>query len=197
MPKQVRFAQLVKAAGKPHAATLWAKDPNADPEFKKAIAAHRILTVHNVNVGNKKDAGEIGFAAGPGNTFVIFPKPLPFAEGTKVIGLKFNMLEDQPVQHPVRVKAARRKTPREPVEIKIFNPPANEEATAKPKQKAEPAAKPKFKVTVEFKAIESKEIEVQAATAAGAIEVALKKAGRLAPKKARWSFDAQNVQRCD
>jgi hypothetical protein len=107
--KQIRFVQLVKASGQPHPATLWAAHPNKDPEFKKAIAENRILTIHHVNVGNKKEFGEIGFRTGGASGYLIFPKALPMAEGTRVIGLKFDMLTEAPVKDPVKIREPRTK----------------------------------------------------------------------------------------
>jgi hypothetical protein len=92
--KQVRFAQLVKAAGRPHVATLWVTEPGEDAEFKKAMGENRIVSVRVQNVGTKKDRGTIGFLKGRNLVYLIFPKALPMAEGTGVIGLKFDELEE-------------------------------------------------------------------------------------------------------
>src|SRR5688500_1826603 len=99
----MRFAKLVKTAGRPHPATLWVADPAKDPEFKKAIDENRIVTLHQANVGTKKDFGRIGFFKEPNSTYLIFPKPLPMAEGIKVIGIKFDLLEEAPVKDPVKI----------------------------------------------------------------------------------------------
>jgi hypothetical protein len=125
-PKQIRFVQLVKASGQPHPATLWVADPNKDPEFKKAIAENRILTIHHVNVGNKKESGEIGFQSGGASGYLIFPKPLTMAEGTRVIGLKFDMLTEAPVNDPVKITPAKPKAKTEPVKIVKFPVPEKE-----------------------------------------------------------------------
>src|SRR5256885_11650060 len=106
MPNQVRFTQLVKASGRPHSATLWLADPAKDPEFKKAIAETRIVTIHHVNVGTKKESGEIGFVKSAGASYLIFPKSLPLAKGVRVIGLKFDILEEPEVKDPVQIKPA-------------------------------------------------------------------------------------------
>src|SRR4051812_19235220 len=106
MPKQVRFAQLVKTSGHPHAATLWVSDPQKDPEFKKAIQENRLVTVHNVNVGAKKDSGQIGFSAARNAAYLLFPKPLAMDKGARVIGLKYEMLQDTPVHDPVKITQA-------------------------------------------------------------------------------------------
>src|SRR5687767_16029180 len=109
MPKQIRFTQLVKAGGRPHPATLWVADPSKDPEFKKAIDQNRIVTVHHVNVGSKKESGEIGFKKGGAASYLIFPKELPMGEGTRIIGLKFDMLDEPAVKNPVKITEPKRK----------------------------------------------------------------------------------------
>jgi hypothetical protein len=202
MGKQVRFTQLVKAAGRPHPATLWVADPTKDPEFKKAIDQNRIVTVHHVNVGSKKESGEIGFKKGGAASYLIFPKELPLAEGTRIIGLKFEMLDEPAVKNPVKIKEAKRKPKVEKARIVKFPAPEpEEEDSAKPPaaKKEEKKPEPKketaiFTVTVEYKATAKREMEVEAATAAGAIEEALKEAKKDAPK-AEWDIDASNVKR--
>lgn len=196
MPKQVRFTQLVKEAGRPHPATLWVADPAKDPEFKKAIDQNRIVTVHHVNVGSKKESGEIGFKKGGAASYLIFPKELPDAEGTRIIGLKFDMLEEPAVKNPVRVKEPKRKPKIEKAKIVKF-PKSEPEEPAQPKEKPQPKKETViFKVTVEYRATARREIEVEAATAADAIENALKEAKKDLPKAA-WEIDAANVTRRD
>jgi hypothetical protein len=212
-PKQVRFTQLVKAAGNPHPATLWVADPNKDPEFKKAIAENRILTIHHVNVGGKKESGEIGFQSGGASGYLIFPKALPMVEGTRVIGLKFDMLAEAPVKNPVKIKPAKPKPKTEPVKVIKFPEPEKEKEEEDPigeeaeeeveekrpePKKTEPKTKPlvRFKITVEYTATASREIEVEAKNAAEAIQSALADAEKHAPKP-EWQFDAKDVKRCD
>src|SRR6185436_6869217 len=106
---------------------LWVADPNKDPEFKKAIAENRILTIHHVNVGNKKESGEIGFQATGSAGYLIFPKSLPMAEGTRVIGLKFDMLDEAPVKDPVKIQPDKPKPKAAPVKILKFPEPEEKE----------------------------------------------------------------------
>jgi hypothetical protein len=196
MPKQVRFTQLVKEAGRPHPATLWVADPTKDPEFKKAIDQNRIVTVHHVNVGSKKESGEVGFKKGGAASYLIFPKELPEPEGTRIIGLKFEMLDEPEVKNPVKIKTAKPKPKIEKAKIVKFptrEPEEPEKGEEKPERKKETAI---FTVTVEYKATAKREIEVEAKTAAGAIEEALKEAKK-DPPKADWDFDASNVTRRD
>lgn len=199
MLKQVRFTQLVKEAGRPHPATLWVADPSKDPEFKKAIDQNRIVTVHHVNIGSKKESGEIGFKKGGAASYLIFPKELPQPEGTRIIGLKFEMLDEPEVKNPVKIKAAKPKPKIEKAKIVKFPISASKEPEEP--EKIEEKAKPKketaiFKVTIEYRATAKREVEVEAKTAAGAIEEALKEAKK-DPPKADWDIDASNVTRSD
>ena len=208
-PKQIRFTQLVKASGRPHPATLWVADPNKDPEFKKAIGENRILTIHHVNVGNKKESGEIGLQTGGAAGYLIFPKPLPMAEGTRLIGLKFDMLAEADVKDPVKIKPAEAKPKTKPVKILKFpklEKEEKEEEAEKPDEEIEPSApketepRPKplsrFKITVEYTASATREIEVEAKNAAEAIQSALEEAEKN-PPKTDWELDAKDVKRCD
>ena len=211
--KQIRFTQLVKASGRPHPATLWVADPKQDPEFKKAIGENRILTIHHVNVGNKKESGEIGFQTGGAAGYLIFPKPLPIAEGTRVIGLKFDMLVEPAIKDPVKIKPVKAKPRTESAKIVKFPEADKEDKEGKQKEKLakekieeskpepkkhETKAKPlsRFKITVEYTASATREIKVEAKTAAEAIEAALSEAEKHPPKP-EWQLDAKNVTRCD
>jgi hypothetical protein len=209
MPNQVRFTQLVKAAGRPHTATLWVADPAKDPEFKKAIAENRIVTIHLVNVGTKKESGEIGFAKGGGAGYLIFPKPLPFAEGTRVIGLKYELLEEPEVKDPVRIKPAPKPPKKEKIQTAETEPaippepeqkPEPEKAASEKSRPPKPQPKTKtpttFKVTIEFTATATRELEIQAETASDAIATALNKAKKTPPGPS-WKLDATDVKRCD
>lgn len=217
MPKQVRFAQLIKAAGRPHAATLWVARPTEDPDFQRAIAEDRILSVHNVNVGSKKESAEIGFREGRGLSYMIFDKPLPFASGTRVIGLKFDELAQANVTDPVKIKPALRKSRVEKVKIVEFPSSIHAPSQAAEKHapedrvplvrtkskvaKAQPPktvrlekAVPRFIVTVEFTASFTSKVEVEAATAASALEQALAQASE-PTGTIKWRREAVEVHR--
>jgi hypothetical protein len=197
--RTVRFGQLVKAAGKPHPATLWAGDPEKDPDFRKAMEENRIVSIHLVNVGTKKEAGEIGFLKGRDLNYLIFPKALAFAEGTKVIGIKFEMLEDAPVKDPVKVKAARRERKVEKVKTVKGNAGKRKKGKGEEEQKETSGTKQEemltFRVTVEFKARFTRDFEVEAKTATGAIDVALQEAKGISPGKVEWETEALEVRK--
>lgn len=89
--KTVRFAELVATAGAPESYQLW-MPPAKDPVFQRAVKAHRVLTVHQENVGTKKDFGVIGFHEEPHARFLVFPKSIREFEGRRVVGVKYGLL---------------------------------------------------------------------------------------------------------
>ena len=193
--KQVRFAQLVKASGKPHAATLWT-EPTKDPAFKKAMQENRVVTVRNVNVGAKKDRGVIGFLKAPNSTYLVFPKPLPMAEGAGVIGLKFDELAQEPVKDPVKVKEAVRKTKKEKVRTAKASRKSPQAETEKKEEPAEPEKTSfKFQVRLAFSATVLRDVEVEAATASKAIASAEAKAKEEPPKDVDWKVEGLEVKK--
>jgi hypothetical protein len=97
--KTARFSQVVAKSGKPEPYTLWTK-PDADPTFKKAVKEHRVMTVHQPNVGTRKDYGTVGFqqhgkAAIEGSLWV-FPKSLKAVEGRRIVGISYDLLTEPP-----------------------------------------------------------------------------------------------------
>lgn len=89
--KTVRFAELVAKAGEPESYQLWV--PAAmDPVFRRAVKDHRVLTVHQENVGTKKDFGVVGFHEEPQAQFLVFPKSIREFVGRRVVGVKYELL---------------------------------------------------------------------------------------------------------
>ena len=73
-------------------ATFWS-DPRRDGIFCKAIQENRVLTVKQENVGSKTDYGTVGFHRDKNVSYLVFPKPLPNLRNTRVVGIKYEMLE--------------------------------------------------------------------------------------------------------
>lgn len=111
MSKEIRFSELVKRAGRPKTATLWTK-PTKDQAFMKAVKQNRVLTVVQAPHHSHKDHGEIGFHEQPLAMYLVFPKALPRAADAQVIGLKYELLEEPPVSHPVRPVEPARPAPK-------------------------------------------------------------------------------------
>jgi len=148
--RTVRFSDLVKHFGPAHQVTLWS-DPKSDKSFMRAIEENRVITITLHNVGPRKDFGVVGFDPKPSATYVVFTKPLSAMNGTKVVGVKYDLLEEAPVKDPVSVSQLR-----PPAKVR---PPTSE--TEKPGPEAndtekkvitfpepKPPQKFKFKVTI-------------------------------------------------
>ena len=95
MGKTVRFGDLVRESGRPHAVTLWV-DPKRDPAFSKAVRENRVLTIHTNPAGKRKEHGEIGFHQRPGNIYLVFPRPTTAETDGKIVGINYQLTEEPP-----------------------------------------------------------------------------------------------------
>ncbi len=135
--KTVRFSRVVETAGRPEVHTLWVA-PEKDPAFRRARDAHRVMTLASTR--GKTDAGIVGYdPEQKSSEFLIFPKSLQHFAGARVVGIKFDLVE-QPKTAPAKLefKAAtgKKKTKAKPTPNVIpFEP-----KPAPPK--AKPAAAP-------------------------------------------------------
>jgi hypothetical protein len=104
--KTVRFTQVVERSGQPQPHTLWLP-PEKDPALKRAIAADRVMTIEAAAGGGKTDVGVVGFdRAHAGNgQFLIFPKSLKRFAGARVVGIKFDLVEQPKLAAPATLKA--------------------------------------------------------------------------------------------
>lgn len=93
MAREVRFLQLVEASGKPETLALWT-DPKKNLSFVKAMKENRVLTIIQKPEGNRKDVGQVGFHPQPHASYLVFPKRLPVAPDTRVIGLKYDLIAE-------------------------------------------------------------------------------------------------------
>src|ERR1700743_523497 len=103
MPKEIRFSQLVQKSGKPETMILWTQ-PKEKPSFMKAVRENRVVTVFQKPNGTKKDFGAIGFHQEKFGTYLVFPKKLAKLEDTHIIGIKYELLKEQPPSSPVKKK---------------------------------------------------------------------------------------------
>lgn len=95
MSATVRFSQLVAASGKPQLHTLWGP-PEKDADFQRALKSHRVLTVHQENIGSKKDYGLVGFSKDGPAQFLVFPRTIKSFEGQRVVGINYDVFEPPP-----------------------------------------------------------------------------------------------------
>lgn len=105
--KIVRFTQVVAKSGEPEPYALWSA-PEKDRHFQAALHAHRVMSVHQANVGSQKDFGEVGFSEAEKGVLLIFPKSLKSFEGLRVVGVKYDLLKEPP---PFEAPAERKKKP--------------------------------------------------------------------------------------
>jgi hypothetical protein len=127
--------------------TLWVP-PKKDPDFKRALEAHRVMTLEQTPGGGKADFGTIGFdEKHETGQFLIFPKSLRSFEGSRVIGVKFDLIE-QPKLAPAdlpkrRAPPARAKPRKRSVQPAAATPPRQSPvASPHPKPAPPPAEKP-------------------------------------------------------
>jgi hypothetical protein len=88
-----RFSALVKAAGAPAILTPW-KNPLKQPDFRKALKEDRILTLHQANVGTRKDYGTVGYDEKARGTLLLFGKSLTRFKGKRIVGIKYQLLRN-------------------------------------------------------------------------------------------------------
>lgn len=110
MPKDIRFGELVKRSGRPQVITLWT-DPKQDRSFMKAVKENRVLTLIQKPAGKRKDFGRIGFHQEPHASYLVFPKPLPEDSEPRVIGIKYDLLEESKVRDAVKLSDEEPKRP--------------------------------------------------------------------------------------
>jgi len=105
MPKEIRFSKLIQTAGKPEVVTLWEK-PKSSSAFMEAVNENRVVTVVQNPTGNKKDFGTTGFHQEKFATYLVFPKRIPKLDDVHIIGIKYELLQEQVSTLPPRRKSA-------------------------------------------------------------------------------------------
>jgi len=151
MPKTVRFTRVVERSGQPEAHALWLP-PDKDPEFKRALAAHRVMSVQPRR--GKTDLGFVGFdeKRSKGGQFLIFPKSLRSFEGAEVVGIKFDLIEQPKIVRvtgdPHAVPTAARKAASAAAKARAARELAAASKTeAKAESESEPATEEKTRPT--------------------------------------------------
>jgi hypothetical protein len=89
----VRFSKVLEACGKPDIHLLLI-DPAKDKTLQAAIKSDRIMTLYQQSSGS--DHGIVGFEQGRSRQFLVFPKPLKSFLGQRIVGIKYELLEDTP-----------------------------------------------------------------------------------------------------
>jgi hypothetical protein len=109
--KEIRFKDLVKAAGKPTIISLWT-DPRRDRPFMKAVKENRVLTLVQEPASKKKDFGRVGFHQNQHASYLVFPEPLPANRDSRVIGINYDLVKQARVRDPIRWKDLQPRLPK-------------------------------------------------------------------------------------
>jgi hypothetical protein len=154
MAETVRFSEIMRVGGQPRF-YLALKDPRTDKAFKEAEREQRIVSLKQIPTGTKKDFGFVGVLNEQFVSYLIFPRPLADFSGKRVVGIKYDELENSETIKP----SARRK------EHTAHEAPPKIERPTKPAPKPKPAPeKKRFKARVQIMWTKTADVEVEAFT---------------------------------
>lgn len=105
----VRFSKVIEACGKPDIHLLLI-DPAKDKTLQAAIKSDRVMTLYQQS--GSTDHGIVGFEQGRSRQFLVFPKSLKPFNDQRIVGIKYELLEDAPVPE----KETAKKEPVKPVD---------------------------------------------------------------------------------
>jgi len=91
----MRFATVVNKSGKPDV-HLVLVPPQNDASLQKAIKSHRVMMLHQ---SGPSDFGTVGFENGVAGQILVFPRSLKPFEGTRIVGIRYELLADAPAPH--------------------------------------------------------------------------------------------------
>jgi hypothetical protein len=157
--KQVRFAKIVEAGGKPEAYLAFS-DPDKDPSFMRAAKESRVVTIKQEPTSTRKDFGIVGYVKEKYATYLIFPKSLREFDGQRVIGIDYSILQSANVRIGGKVPAPRKKPEAKKVKSAAIPKPEPPKPEPKP-EKPKPQPK-RFRVNVQITTVDRKEVEVTA-----------------------------------
>lgn len=108
--KSVRFSKVVEKCGKPEVYLLMSE---TDPDFHKAVEAGKIMSLSDESHGSGSEYGTVGYDKKRHGQLLLFPKSLKSFAGAKIIGIKYDLLEEEqseekevaPSRHKVSKKA--------------------------------------------------------------------------------------------
>ncbi len=103
----VRFSKVLEACGKPDIHLLLI-DPAKDKTLQAAIKSDRVMTLYQQSGGT--DHGVVGFEQGRSRQFLVFPKPLKPFLGQRIVGIKYELIDDTPA--PPKKEAVKKETPK-------------------------------------------------------------------------------------
>jgi hypothetical protein len=107
--KTVRFTAVVAQAGAPQVHALWLA-PGKDPALKRAVRECRVMTIHQMLRGAKKDYGTVGLQTDSSTQVLVFPKSLRQFGEARIVGIDYGLII--------------RPDPKDPVTVESLKPPA-------------------------------------------------------------------------
>ena len=107
MADTVRFSAVIKGAGTPEV-YLPLSDPKHDRDFMRAVKEQRVLTLKQEPTGTKKDFGTVGFVPEKYVSYLVFPQSLKAFEGKRVVGIKYDALEQAALSTPHAINTTAR-----------------------------------------------------------------------------------------
>ena len=81
------------------------------------MKARRVLTVYQANVGSKTDFGVMGYVPDRLASYLVFPKPLPDLPEARIVGIKYDLLDQPPVKNPFKLSSAQSKKQKRPENV--------------------------------------------------------------------------------
>ncbi len=123
----VRFSKVIEACGKPDIHLLLI-DPAKDKTLQAAIKSDRVMTLYQQS--GSTDHGIVGFEQGRSRQFLVFPKSLKPFNGQRIVGIKYELLEDAPVPE----KETAKKEPVKPVDEEGPKPAPARKTSEAPKR---------------------------------------------------------------
>ncbi|HXT11602.1 MAG TPA: hypothetical protein VN873_08560 [Candidatus Angelobacter sp.] len=179
----LRFRELVKKAGTPEIKSLWT-DPKRDRDFMRATKEHRVLTLVQEPGSKKKDFGEIGFHQHAHASYLVFPKRLPGDDGNKVVGIKYDLVEEPELSDALS-----------PEQLKKLRAP-KAKAGGKPKSAKQSRPAKTFDVRIRRMAVLESVVSVEAASRSEARKkaAAQAEASPFDPSKAKFTTRVAGIK---
>jgi hypothetical protein len=123
MGDTVRFTEILMQGGKPKL-YLPLADPQTDRAFTKAEREDRVVTLKQIPTGNRKDFGVVGALREKYVSYLIFPKRLTSYAGKRVVGIKYDQVDEETSITPQPSKHTKPAfQPKKPTNVKLPKPP--------------------------------------------------------------------------
>ena len=106
--KTAKFSEVVNLCGEPSIYLSWV-NPGRDKTLKRALAEHRVMTLHQELHGGKKDFASVGLLKDRHAQVLVFPKSLRRFSERKVIAIDYSLIAKDQLSSEV-VQSQRRET---------------------------------------------------------------------------------------